>query len=214
MQQPDLGSKTPVEFWEEIYGKASPETSGVPSKILEQFTEGLAPGQALDLGCAKGDDVVWLAKQGWQVLGVDISKAALDIASKNAARNRVSDHVTFEQHDLSRSFPVGSFDLVSALFLQTPFDFPRAEVLQAAASLVRPSGLLLIATHQTYAPWSWSNPSEPEITAENRLAEIGLDPAEWNQVFVGPFRREAKGPDGQKANVTDAVLALERNKSP
>ena len=58
------------------------KTSGVPSKILEQFTEILAPGQALDLGCAKGDDVVWLAKQGWQVLGVDISKAALDIASE------------------------------------------------------------------------------------------------------------------------------------
>ncbi len=214
MQLPDLGSKKPVEFWEEIYGNASPETSGVPSKILEQFVEGLAPGQALDLGCAKGDDVVWLAKQGWQVLGVDISKAALDIASGNAARNGVMDRVTFEQHDLSRSLPTGSFDLVSALFLQTPFDFPRAEVLQAAASLVRPSGLLLIATHQTYAPWSWSNPSEPEITAENRLAEIDLDPTEWRQAFVGPFQREAKGPDGQSADVTDAVLALERNRSP
>ena len=209
MTQPDIGAKTPEEFWEDIYENASPKTSGTPSKILAHYVRGRAPSQALDLGCAKGDDAVWLARQGWHVLGVDISQMALKIAAGNAARNGVTDRVTLEQHDLSKSFPKGSFDLVSALFLQTPFEFPRASVLQAAASAVRPSGLLLIAMHQTYAPWSWSDPSEPVIMARERLSEIGLDLAAWRQVFVGPFHREAKGPDGQTADVTDAVLALE-----
>lgn len=31
MMQPDLRSKTPEAFWEEVYGKASLETSGIPS---------------------------------------------------------------------------------------------------------------------------------------------------------------------------------------
>ena len=210
MNEPDLGSKTPEEFWEDLYSKASTATSGTPSKILAHYAADRAPGHALDLGCAKGDDAVWLAKQGWQVLGVDISQAALDIAAANAERSRVKDRVTLEQHDLARSFPKGTFDLVSALFLQTPFDFPRATVLQAAASAVRPSGLLLIATHQTYASWSWTASEAPEVTAKMRLTEIGLDLTQWDKAFVGPFHRQAKGPDGQVEDVTDAVLALER----
>jgi SAM-dependent methyltransferase len=210
MRQPDLGSKTPEAFWEDIYGKASPETSGTPSKILAKYATDLAPGRALELGCAKGDDAVWLAKQGWQVLGVDISKTALTIAAGNAERNGVTDRVALEQHDLTKSFPKGTFDLVSALFLQTPFDFPRAKVLQAAASTVRPAGLLLLATHQTYASWSWTASSEPEITATMRLLEIDLDLSEWDQVFTGPLGRMANGPNGQTEFVTDAVVALQR----
>lgn len=210
MPHPDLEGIKPEEFWDGIYGKASSQSSGQPSKILALFAERRAPGHALDLGCAKGDDAIWLARQGWQVLGVDVSQSALRITTENAARNDVADRVRVEQHDLSKSFPKGAFDLVSASFLQTPFDFPRAAVLQSAAAVVRPSGLLLIATHQTYAPWSWNDSSEPEITAEERLAEIALDPVEWRQVFVGPFHRVATGPDGQQADVTDAVVALER----
>lgn len=208
--QPDLGSKTPAEFWEDIYGKASPETSGTPSKILAKYAADLSPGHVLELGCGKGDDTVWLAKQGWHALGVDIATAALNIAAGNAERNGVTDRVAFEQHDLTKSFPKGTFDLVSALFLQTPSDFPRATVLQAAASAVRPSGLLLVAAHQTYASWSWSASSEPEMTAAMRLLEIGLDLSEWDQVFVGPHDRIATGPNGKTELVTDAVLALQR----
>lgn len=210
MQHPDLGSKTAEEFWEDIYSNASSQTSGRPSKILARFAEHRPPGDALDLGCAKGDDAVWLAKQGWRARGVDISKAALRMAAENAKRNDVADRVAFEQHDLSRSFPDGAFDLVSAMFLQTPFDFPRSAVLRSAAAAVRPSGLLLIATHQTHAPWSWSDPDVAAPSAEERLVETGIDVSQWRQIFVGPVHRTATGPQGQAAGVTDAVLALER----
>jgi len=210
MPMPDFASKTPAEFWEGIYVNALSQTSGRPSQILEHFGESRAPGKALDLGCAKGDDIVWLARRGWHVLGVDISSAALRLAARNAERNRVLDQAVFERHDLSESFPNGEFDLVSAMFLQSPYDFQRSMVLRTAAAAVRPSGLLLIATHQTHAPWSWSDPNEPEITARKRLDDIGLDLSQWHQIFVGPFRRTATGPDGQYAEVTDAVLALER----
>ena len=210
MRPPDIGSKTPAEFWEEIYVNASPQTSGTPSKILAHYVAERTPGRARELGCAKGDDAVWLAKQGWQGMGVDISHVALDFAAANAERNGMTDRITFEQHDLAKSFPQGAFDLVSALFLQTPFDFPRARVLQAAASAVRPAGLLLVATHQTYASWSWSASDTPEVTAQMRLGEIGLDLSQWQQTFVGPFERQARGPNGQIETVTDAVLALER----
>lgn len=208
--RPEQASETAANFWEGLYGNASSQTSGLPSAILKRFAAGRAPGHALDLGCAKGDDVVWLAKRGWRALGVDISNAALGLAAQNAKRNGVADRVALERHDLSVSFPDGEFDLVSAVFLQTPFEFPRAAVLQTAAARVRPSGLLLVATHQSRAPWSWSAPNEREIPAQERLEEIDLELSGWSQIFVGPFHRVATGPDGQRAEVTDAVIALER----
>ena len=118
-----IEGKTPLQFWEGLYANAS---SGNPSSALARFAKDRTPGAALDLGCAKGDDAVWLAKQGWQVLGVDIAPAAQRHATANAARNNVT--VRFEQHDLSQSFPDGTFDLISVNFMQTPFDLPWADI--------------------------------------------------------------------------------------
>ena len=205
--KPETSGKTPLEFWEERYEDASGETSGKPSLALERYALGRQPGAALDLGCAKGDDAVWLAKQGWQVLGVDISAAALEHTAANAGRNNVELRV--EQHDLSKSFPEGMFDLISASFLQTPFDFPWEDVIRRAASAIRPGGLLLAVTHERVAPWSWSDAKLELPGAEERLADLALPADAWRQVFVGPIDREAKGPNGERFTVRDAVIALE-----
>lgn len=207
---PDTPTQTAEEFWEGIYGRASPETSGKPSQILEKFAKDYLPGKALDLGCAKGDDAVWLAKRGCKALGVDIAPSAIQIAAENAARNGVADKVRFEQHDLSKSFPDGMFDLVSAMFLQTPFELPRRSIMQRAANAVRQGGLFLMTTHQKVAPWSWSDPDVEQPDAVARLEEMQLEPQDWRQIHVGPIERVSAGKDGQTATVVDAVVALER----
>src|SRR5690606_25807973 len=107
----------PEQFWEARYRAASLQTSGRPGTALRRFAEPLTPGHALELGCGKGDDAVWLARQGWSVTAVEISRTALDYVAANAERAGVSDRITLEQHDLSRSFPEGQFDLVTASFL-------------------------------------------------------------------------------------------------
>ncbi len=205
-------SQSAETFWENIYRDASPRTSGRPSHVLERFAKNRMPGKALDLGCAKGDDVIWLAKSGWQTLGVDIAPSALRIAAANAGRNGVANRARFDRHDLAESFPEGTFDLVSAVFLQTPLDFPRIAVLRRAAASVSPSGLLLIASHQRVAPWSWSDPEVELPDAEARLAELDLDPDAWRRIFVGPIERDAVNADGRTAPVVDAVIALERSR--
>jgi 2-polyprenyl-3-methyl-5-hydroxy-6-metoxy-1,4-benzoquinol methylase len=79
---------------------------------LTRFVEGRRKGRALELGCARGDDAIWLARQGWKVTGVDISEAALEAARLAAAAQGVAAGVQFERHDLAESFPEGTFDLV------------------------------------------------------------------------------------------------------
>jgi len=208
--QPEIDGKTPEAFWQDRYEKATGATSGKPTHTLESYVSDRAPGLALDLGCARGDDVVWLAQRGWQVLGVDIAEAALTHTLANAERNGVTDHVRLERHNLAESSPKGHFDLVTASFLQTPFDFSWDEVIRRAAAALRPGGLLLTVTHQRVAPWSWSPPELDLPDAETLLAALDLRPADWQRVFVGPVDRIAKHPDGRSAPVTDAVIALQR----
>ncbi len=197
-------------FWEGHYKAASPKSSGRPSSVLTAYVDGRSPGRALDLGCAKGDDAVWLAGQGWRVTAVDVSDTALDYARSNARVAGLESAIVFEKHDLGISFPAGSFDLVSALFLHSPVDFPRIQVLRQAAAAVGRGGLLLIASHGSVAPWSWSGPDTGFASADEILEDLALDLSAWRNVFVGPDVRQASGPDGQTAQVTDTHVILER----
>ncbi|WP_306144702.1 bifunctional 2-polyprenyl-6-hydroxyphenol methylase/3-demethylubiquinol 3-O-methyltransferase UbiG [Roseibium sp. MMSF_3412] len=205
-----LPGQTPRAFWEDRYRDASAETTGRPSAILEHYAKELVPGRALDLGCAKGDDAIWLAQHGWDVCGVDISEEALSIARSNALRRGVADRIMFACHDLTVSFPKGEFDLISAMFLQTPFEFPRREVIARAYSQLQPKGLLLSVTHGSAAPWSWSREGHVFPTAEQELGELGYDESDVLVAFVGSVSRIATGPDSQTASVLDNVIVLQK----
>ncbi len=200
----------PVDFWQQHYEKASPETSGRPSAVLERFVKDRASGNALELGCGKGDDAVWLVKQGWQVTAIDLSETALDYARANAARNGVADKITFAAHDLMTGFPDGKFDLITAQFLESPVVFERDAILHMAANRVLPGGMLLIASHGSVPSWSWDYPDKVYPTPQEAFDNLNLDASDWNRVCVDNIDRMATGPTGEKGTVTDTVIALER----
>lgn len=197
-------------FWEDHYGKMTKPSGGRASALLVRFTEGRTPGRAMDLGCARGDDAIWLAKNGWSVTGVDVAETALKAARDAASQADVASQTVFERHDLADTLPAGPFDLVSAMFLHSPVDFDRALALRRAAATVAPGGLLLIGAHGSRAPWSWAAPDTIYPTAKDELADLNLGPNAWRQVFVGPVERDATGPDGQKARVIDTLVAMEK----
>ncbi len=204
------GGSLSERFWEQHYRASIRQSSGRPSGALVRFAGPLPEGTALDLGCSQGDDAVWLARRGWRVVAVDVSGTVLARAAKNAQTAGVSDLIAFERHDLTHTFPEGRFDLVTALFLHSPVEFPRTRVLQAAARAVAPEGLLLIVEHASVAPWSWADSDTAFPTPEESLETLDLDPCRWHRDFVGASERDATGPNGQSATVTDNVIALRR----
>lgn len=197
-------------FWEQRYAAMTKPSGGRPSAVLTRFAAELKAGRSLELGCARGDDAIWLARQGWTVTGVDVSETALRAARTAAELAGVADRTSFVRHDLSETFPGDVYDLVTAMFLQSPVEFGRVQVLRRAVASVACGGLLLIVAHGSRAPWSWAAPDTIFPTAEDELANLNLEPGGWRKVFIGPITREATGPDGQRATVVDTVVAVER----
>ena len=178
----------------------------------------LRPGSALDLGCGEGADAIWLGEQGWETLGVDISPTAVARGRDEAARRGLA-KVRFEAHDLAAWNPPIAFDLVTACFLQSPVDLPRAEVLRRAAGWVVPRGHLLIVTHAAMPPWvqaraaaggDHGHADHEFLTAQQEVDQLGLDPLSWTVLIAEERRREAMGPDGVPAELHDAVVLLLR----
>ncbi|WP_079031917.1 SAM-dependent methyltransferase [Streptomyces specialis] len=202
------------KFWEAHYTAKDRVWSGRPNAILVEVAGALPVGSALDLGCGEGADAVWLAELGWRVTAADVSGTALGRASVAAAEAGVADRIDFQRHDLTRTFPAGAFDLVSAQYLHAPLDFPRERILRAAAGAVAPGGLLLIVDHSGFP--SWAEEPLPDIhfdAPEEVLAGLGLRTGEWRTERLETAERRATGPDGRPGVLTDGIIAVRRTAS-
>jgi len=201
-------------FWEEKYGSTD-FWSGRPNHMLVDLAGDLAPGRALDLGCGEGGDALWLADRGWTVTGLDISPTALARAEQAAQRAGLRERTHWVAADLADPASlatVGPVDLVNACFLQTPLDFPRAEVLRRAADLVAPGGHILVVAHAAAPPWA-DIPDElldGFPTPEGELADLDLAREEWEVLVADVRERPATGPDGEHAVLLDSVVLARR----
>ena len=200
--------------WEEHYGERERVWSGRVNVRLAEVAAELPAGRALDLGCGEGADAVWLAERGWDVVAVDISETALGRAAEAASARGVADRIEFVQHDLSDSFPDGTFDLVSAQFLHSTVRLDRSRILANAADAVRPNGLLLIVDHGSAPPWASKLDHVHEFpSADEVVAGMDLSAEEFERLRVEEIERDVTRPDGQVVPWMDNVIVLRRRAS-
>lgn len=196
-------------FWDERYGGSDRIWSGNPNRRLVEQVQGLTPGTALDVGCGEGADAVWLARHGWQVVGVDVSQVALDRAAAHAEQNGVGGHCRWQQADLLAGDPLPTADLVSAQFVHLPD--PQFDVVyRAMAAAVRPGGALVVgAHHPADAASGLRNERLAHLLFTPERVTALLDPADWDvQVADAPTREETR--DGVTSTVTDTVVRAVR----
>lgn len=199
---------TAQQHWENRYAEKEQLWSGRVNAHLPAVTKDLTPGRALDLGCGEGGDAIWLARSGWQVLAVDIATNALQRARAAAAGEGVADRIEFQRHDLSDSFPEGEFDLVSAQFLHSTVRLERPQILARAAAAVKSGGKLIIVDHGEPPPWADGHVHRHRFqSADEVIAELDLSDR-WQVEHAGPVTRDAVGPDGQQATLTDNLIVL------
>lgn len=197
------------EMWNSMYRESPRRWTGAANVLFAGVVADLAPGRALDLGCGEGGDAKWLASQGWQVTAVDISDEALRRAAEDAGE--LAARIDFQHHDLTRTFPEGQFDLVSAQFLQSPVDWDRSTLLRRAAGAVAPGGIFLLVDHGAAPPWSMHKHAHMHFaTPQEVLDGMALDTDVWEVLRADGAHRQATGPDGREGTLLDNVLVLRR----
>lgn len=172
----------------------------------------LTPGRALDLGCGEGADVIWLAQHGWQATGVDISPTAIARATAAAEAADLDEGSTqFLTADLT-ALPDGDYDLVCASFLHSPVDLAREDILQQATARVASGGHLLITSHADFPAWADVPPGHQHrfLGPAEELAQLELDPQDWEVVHAETRARETTTPNGEPATLDDVVVLVRR----
>ena len=102
--------------WDQRYAAAELIWTAEPNRFLVAEVDGMAPGTELDLGCGEGRNAIWLASQGWDVIGVDFSRIGLDKAHQLAAQRHVAVEWILADVTTYRSARA-AFDLVAILYL-------------------------------------------------------------------------------------------------
>jgi SAM-dependent methyltransferase len=196
------------QFWNERYGSQAQLFSGNPNGVLVAEVAELAAGQALDVGCGEGGDAMWLARRGWRVTAVDISRVALERAA--AAGADVADRITWTRADLTVAPPpAGSFDLVSVQYFPLPRQ-PDHAALRRLLAAVAPGGRLLVAGHDL-ADLPPEHESEFDPAAFYQPSQIAALLDEHWTVLVDETRpRTAPAPPGTH-HAHDTVLLARRN---
>jgi SAM-dependent methyltransferase len=134
-----------MEFFDSVYTGAPPWEIGRPQDDVVRLAErGGFKGRVLDVGCGSGENSIFLASKGLEVLGIDRVAAAIDLARKKAAERKSK--AVFEVVDALHLEKLGrTFDTVldSGLF-HVFSDTDRKQYAKALAAVVRPSGTLHI----------------------------------------------------------------------
>lgn len=143
MADPTFPRRDPAdpEFWELRYGAhfAPWDAGKVPEQLLAFVRASSAPRRVLVPGCGSGWDVRCFAEHGWEVVGIDFSRLALEEARRilGPLASRV------RQADFFAPIAQAPFDVVyERAFLCA---LPRrmwAEWARRMAEVVRPGGLL------------------------------------------------------------------------
>jgi SAM-dependent methyltransferase len=129
------------DFYQKNYKAYHEKTFSIdPSSFLEPLARRL-PAEAfiLDVGCGSGRDLLWMKKQGFDVIGFERSLELAELARENAGCEVIEGD--FETYDFSTML-VDAVMLVGAM-VHTPYE-RFAEVFKNIAAAISNHGNVLI----------------------------------------------------------------------
>lgn len=183
--------------WNERYlSNDLPWDTDEPDPHLVELVESglVAPGRVLDVGSGTGTHALWLASRGFDVLGVDVSERAVELARSKAIG--APGRFAFEVLDFLRDDPpAGAFDFVFDRGVFHVFDEPSDRALFATrvAGVLDPGGKWLSIMGSTEGPPRDHGPprrSARDITAaiEPSLEIVSLRATEFRANLPSPAR--------------------------
>lgn len=139
-----------------------------PVKNIVEYFSDVKPGYALDIGCGKGRNAIWLAKNGWKVDAIDPSQDWLDVAKTRSESEGIEGDISYTESDIESYEPRQQYD---AVICGMVLHFLPAADIQSAIdkikSWTKASGVAYISVHTD------ENPTEhrPSLFHVNQLAD-------------------------------------------
>ncbi len=144
-----------ASHWWDPHGDFKPLHLMNPLRLewISDQCEGLFGKQVLDVGCGGGILSESMAKQGAQVLGVDMGHEPLQVARLHALEQNVKlDYQRITVEELAEQRPA-SFDVVTCMEMLEHVPDP-ASIVRACAKLAKPGGKLFFSTiNRTKQSW-------------------------------------------------------------
>ncbi len=156
--------------WEERYGTPEYLYGKEPIEFLKENIEILPRGRVIELAMGEGRNAVFLAQNGFEVEGCDISTRALEKASHLAQEKGV--HLKVFQADLDTyQLPEQAYDVVACFYY-----LQRSLIPQMKAAL-KPGGMVIMETYTKENPkYGFSGPKNPDYLLDtNELLQLFSD---------------------------------------
>jgi SAM-dependent methyltransferase len=138
------GPEAAAIFFDKTYAAPATDFKSTPNEFLVACAKGLKPGRALDIHMGQGRNALYLAEQGWDVTGFDISQEGVAHARAEAERRRIRINAvqqTHQEFDFGRS----TWDLVVMSYTWIPLD--DAALIRRIVDSIKPGGLLVFEHH-------------------------------------------------------------------
>jgi len=169
-----------------IGSKAWAEKSDKETAFILKVLKLPAKAKILDVPCGTGRHSVRFAKQGFSVLGIDISEACLSLARKQSKHRNVS----YLKADMAQLHKFrDQFDVVTNLFTSFGYfkdDQENKRVLKGMISCLKPGGQIVIHTVNRdfllpiYKPALWTEHGD-EITVQ---ASVYDQKTKYNESYI------------------------------
>jgi SAM-dependent methyltransferase len=186
------------------------EAADVPDTWIVPFVEGprrVEPGRALDLGCGAGRNTRYLARHGWEVIGIDMLGRAIDKARSQAVDTAAKAH--FLQGDVTRLADLGigdGFGLIVDSGCYYGISNDQRDGYAAGVTRVAVPGALLLMAGFTKIPGIIAGISDDDLRNRFRGWELRTSAA----VPIGDLMRHTRIPFPLKAALRSGRLGIRR----
>lgn len=146
-----------IAYWERVHSTKYLKSGWITkptifaTQALKYFPE---TGTILELGCGQGQDSVFFAQNGYQVLATDFSPFALAQALQKTPQE-LNSQIKYQALDISQplSVPHNSFDIVYSHLAIHYFDAIRTQALfDEIFSVLKPGGIFAALTNTIADP--------------------------------------------------------------
>jgi len=142
--------------------------------LVRRYVPG--PGRILECGCAYGFQLMWLRRQGWEVVGDELSPAAAAFARDNFGLNVITGPLE------TTPLPPASFDVIYLIDLVEHL-YDAAAALANVRAALKPSGVALVQSPYELYHWEKRGQAWRE---RKKAGTVAPDAVPYHVMFFTP----------------------------